>query len=448
MDDPPSTAGSQTTMEAFEAALGEDAYSKRMPLGLTFEEIIKNKTAPVRLPPCHPSPPLPITNPPPHQPCSLSDFMDYLVYVSHSAEDLQFFLWYYHYIHRWSLLLPRQKLLSPAWGAPPSASPTRRFIPFTGGGPPPSSKFTKLLPLLDGPPSSPTDFLLTEKPLPTTTCTDFSFPPPSPPPPSSPNTKPAPDWFTVQPFRSELCGIVKHYLRENTPRQLDLSESDRASCLRAAPRTTHPSALLPAFLAVEHRLRHKHHPSFVRWTRSNANPASMIFLRVVGGLVFLLGCGLDAVLILTAPSVSPFLRLLCILLWWPGLAVFLAACKSLCLLLFLRGVRELRPWEMFPGDEEDKGEDKGGEKGDADPLRKGSLRTFGPKNDCSQERWAVMYRARPVWKKVLDETRPVMNPGLRALQERTIFKCVLWAGMGSAVLAVGSLFVPSMGVIG
>lgn len=59
MDDAPSTAGSQTTMEAFEAALGEDAYSKRMPLGLTFEEIIKNKTAPVRPPPLpsQPSPP-------------------------------------------------------------------------------------------------------------------------------------------------------------------------------------------------------------------------------------------------------------------------------------------------------------------------------------------------------------------------------------------------------
>ncbi|KAK0741054.1 hypothetical protein B0T18DRAFT_449523 [Schizothecium vesticola] len=424
--DKPSTPDCQTTMEAFEAALGEDAYTKRMPPGLTFEEIIKNKTAP---------------------PCSLSDFMDYLVYVEHSAEDLQFFLWYYHYLQRWSQLLPRQKLLSPAWGAPPSASSSpRRFIPFTG--PPPSSKITKLLPLLDGPPASPTDFLLTEKPLPTTTCTDFSFPPPSPPPPSSPPPTKAPDWFTVQPFRSELCGIVKHYLREGTPRELTLTASDRAACLRAAPRTTHPSGLLPAFLAVEHRLRHKHHPAFVRWTRSNANPASMIFLRTLGALVFLAGCGLDAVLILCpGGSTSPFLRLLCILLWWPGLAVFLAACKSLCLLLYLRGVRELRPWEMFPDEETAEAVPAGGEKGDADPLRKGSLRTFGPRNDCSQERWAVMYRARPVWKKVMDETRPVMNPGLRALQERTIFKCVLWAGMGSALLAVGSLFVPSMGVI-
>lgn len=60
MDDPPSTAGSQTTMEAFEAALGEDAYAKRMPPGLTFEEIIKNKTAPVRHPPpSHHNPPPP-----------------------------------------------------------------------------------------------------------------------------------------------------------------------------------------------------------------------------------------------------------------------------------------------------------------------------------------------------------------------------------------------------
>lgn len=49
------------------------------------------------------------------QPCSLNDFMDYLVYEEQNAEALQFFLWYIDYIERWSRLLPRQKALSPPW---------------------------------------------------------------------------------------------------------------------------------------------------------------------------------------------------------------------------------------------------------------------------------------------------------------------------------------------
>lgn len=41
--------------------------------------------------------------------------MDYLVFVEHDAECLQFFLWYIDYAERWSRLLPRQRFLSPRW---------------------------------------------------------------------------------------------------------------------------------------------------------------------------------------------------------------------------------------------------------------------------------------------------------------------------------------------
>lgn len=41
--------------------------------------------------------------------------MDYLVYVAHNAEPLQFFVWYCDYVERWSQLLPRQKSLAPVW---------------------------------------------------------------------------------------------------------------------------------------------------------------------------------------------------------------------------------------------------------------------------------------------------------------------------------------------
>ncbi len=59
--------------------------------------------------------------------------MDYLFYVEHNAENLQFFLWYCDYVQLWSTLLPRQKALSLIWdpekaGEPPAAS---RFIRYS-----------------------------------------------------------------------------------------------------------------------------------------------------------------------------------------------------------------------------------------------------------------------------------------------------------------------------
>ena len=39
--------------------------------------------------------------------------MDYLVYVEHSAENLQFYLWYQDYVRRWKALSADQRALSP-----------------------------------------------------------------------------------------------------------------------------------------------------------------------------------------------------------------------------------------------------------------------------------------------------------------------------------------------
>jgi len=41
--------------------------------------------------------------------------MDYLLYVAHDAESLQFFLWYRDYCRRFDALEPAQKQLSPEW---------------------------------------------------------------------------------------------------------------------------------------------------------------------------------------------------------------------------------------------------------------------------------------------------------------------------------------------
>jgi L-rhamnose mutarotase len=41
--------------------------------------------------------------------------MDYLVYVEHNAENLQFYLWYKSYVRRFNELPEKEKALSPEW---------------------------------------------------------------------------------------------------------------------------------------------------------------------------------------------------------------------------------------------------------------------------------------------------------------------------------------------
>lgn len=41
--------------------------------------------------------------------------MDYLIYIEHNAENLQFFLWYKNYCQRWEQLRETDRKLSPEW---------------------------------------------------------------------------------------------------------------------------------------------------------------------------------------------------------------------------------------------------------------------------------------------------------------------------------------------
>lgn len=41
--------------------------------------------------------------------------MDYLVYIEHNAENLQFYLWYRDYVQRSNMLSENEKTLSPKW---------------------------------------------------------------------------------------------------------------------------------------------------------------------------------------------------------------------------------------------------------------------------------------------------------------------------------------------
>ncbi len=49
------------------------------------------------------------------QPCTTRDFMNYLVYIEHAAENLQFFLWYRDYTKRFSEQPANERALAPIW---------------------------------------------------------------------------------------------------------------------------------------------------------------------------------------------------------------------------------------------------------------------------------------------------------------------------------------------
>lgn len=50
--------------------------------------------------------------------------MDYLVYVSHDAENLQFWIWLQRYTAKFNALAPSEQALSPPYSAPEAVQPT------------------------------------------------------------------------------------------------------------------------------------------------------------------------------------------------------------------------------------------------------------------------------------------------------------------------------------
>lgn len=51
------------------------------------------------------------------QPCTTRDFLNYLIYIEHAAENLQFFLWFNDYVKRFNNLPAKEQALAPIWSA-------------------------------------------------------------------------------------------------------------------------------------------------------------------------------------------------------------------------------------------------------------------------------------------------------------------------------------------
>ncbi|KAK1990793.1 hypothetical protein LX36DRAFT_663900 [Colletotrichum falcatum] len=402
---------------------------KWIPPQLAFEEVIRNNTA---------------------SPCSLNDFMDFLVYVEQDAEPLQFFLWYCGYINSWTTqLTSEQRALAPRWD--PDRSRTLAPGERRANN---SSKLSSILDMLDEENDRrvnrmggsrhkrnasvapkflyPTmSVIKEEKDEEGREAADFEAAPSS------------------QPFRADMDAITNHYITLDAPRRLNLTKDDRNAVLAATAITTHPSALLLAFEKAEAILRGKLHPDFIRYSMANANRATTRLLRLLGCLLLVLGLALDVVLVLS--PVSRYYRLLSTPLLFAGLAILVAALDGVSLSLYLLRRRQIRPWEVPDDIEAGTGAEKHHRRkatpesvaGAVDPLRKPSLQTLGPANVFSGEDWVAAYERRRFWRLLFERKSGSQNEHLRILQHGVVAGAVLWATLTTAGLGVGSVFIPS-----
>jgi hypothetical protein len=416
-----------------------------IPPALSFDRIIDGGTCP---------------------PCTVRDFMNYLIYVERSAENLQFFLWYRSYCERFKQIPEAEQHLSPEWTPAQeedaaaqiqkeaaSASKHRRgqqspvaaalfkgtdfekaalkdSVTTVGSGIDPFST-----PPLT-PPSWDQDSLYTTSQWGTNTVTngtintDFTSE-------SSYRalageaytTAGANQPFTIQPFRNEVDRIIATYIMDRAPRQLNLSAKEQKTLLHALSTTTHPSAFRSVAACVESSLRHQAHPNFIRWSICNGNPARVSFARFLGVAAITLSTVLA--IVLTLSKAPRGYRALAAIGWMIGVSTMVAAAKGMCIVLHGLHHRHLRPWELFVTDEEEKEvQEKRGSK---------SFETVSERNSYEDEPWVVKYNKRNLIRKVFDREVWVQEPMLRQIQDTIFIQSILCAFVASA--AATALFV-------
>lgn len=271
--------------------------------------------------------------------------MDFLKYIEHSAENLQFYLWYKDYEQRFNKLPESERMLSPEWtqeqedaeaatyrtalkkktlaaeaqailkkqNLPSSEELTAEHekSPFgdddSGEKSSLESGSTKRPP--SGVTSARTQYSETAK---------HAF--------EDAGAKFQP--FTIQPFREEMSRIITIYITEGASRQLNLSSRERTALLHALEVTTHPSAYRNVFKTVEWTLRRQAHPNFIRWSICNGNRPRVIFARGLG-IAGIIG-GILTGLLITLSSAGRGWRVLALIPFMIGISTLIAAWKGMC----------------------------------------------------------------------------------------------------------------------
>ncbi|KAH7158076.1 hypothetical protein B0J13DRAFT_188022 [Dactylonectria estremocensis] len=385
---------------------GQSGHSAGIPDSLAFDKIINGGTCP---------------------PMTVRDFMTYLIYVEHAAENLQFYLWYKNYEKRFNEANTTDTKLAPEWTQAMQDDAVAKIRKENADNIRKEPKGTDIFKgtdfekhgsdkLVDGanpfhtpPQSSRSD----EGSMYTASHVAASSNP------SSYQTQASEAFqaagvrqpFTIQPFREEINRIIANYIMDDAPRQLNLSAPEQKAALQALSHTTHPSAFRGIFKTIDSSLRRQAHPNFVRWSICNGNPARVFFARALG--VGLIIGGLVLGIILTLSKAARGYRALAAIALVLGISTLVAAYKGMCVVLHGMHHRHIRPWELFVD----------GERGDS--LDKRSFDSFSSCNSYEDEPWVVKYKKRNVVRKVFDREVWIQEPALRQIQDTIFIQSIL-----------------------
>ncbi|ODH44930.1 hypothetical protein ACO22_00553 [Paracoccidioides brasiliensis] len=398
-------------------------------------------------------------------PCTLRDFMNYLIYVERNAENLQFFLWHRDYARRFYLIAESQRQLSPEWtGKKSPKADVHAVQPTTNDQTPPSPDVTAVTiepqstytapPGTGIPTSDDPDRTLRTPPV--TDGLDCGSSPPaeemgaeySANEAAKKTTNEAPqaaeetrskcnnrslvDPIIAQPFRKEISKIYATYIANGASRQLNLTSKERENLMGAMECTTHPSAFKQVVDQVEWTLRHHSHPNFIRWTLNNCNRHRVLAARILSSTTMLLG--LIAGLLPIFSSATRAWRALSALVLLPGLIIFLTSCNGSCILFLFLNRRHLHPWELFSDEDEDTLEKLG--------VDSKAFDSTGESNSYEDEPWIPRYRRRNFFEKVFDPDTRIQDPVLRRMHFMILLRISIASAVITAILVTIFVSVP------
>ncbi|KAF9871902.1 hypothetical protein CkaCkLH20_10534 [Colletotrichum karsti] len=402
---------------------GKSTTPAGIPESLAFDKIINGGTCP---------------------PCTVRDFMNYLIYIELAAENLQFFLWHRDYTNRFQEAKTTDLALAPEWTSTQENEILQQLF---------KEKSERMRKKPGQEIFKGTDF---EKKGPVAAVIDdgnpFSTPPRTPNDQESVYTGSngvsnadsyrsqaseafaavgAKQPFTIQPFREEIDRVVATYIMDGSPRQLNLSAKDRDATLHALANTTHPSACRIALKVVEDSLRKQAHPNFIRWSICNGNPARVFFARALG--VSLIAIAFVVAILITLSRAGRGWRALAAIGWVLGISTLVAAYKGMCVVLHGMHHRHVRPWELFVDEESE------------EERRKTSFESIGSSNSFESEPWIVKYEKRNVIRKIFDREVWIEEPALRTIQDTIFLQAMLCALLIGGILTAIFVAIPHRG---
>ncbi|KAM0133159.1 hypothetical protein ACHAP3_006088 [Botrytis cinerea] len=391
-------------------------FSQGIPDALTFDKIINGGTCP---------------------PMTVREFMNYLEFIEHAPENLQFFLWFRDYTSRFEKSKPCNPFSTP----PATASSERQASSSSECQNDSAVGFD--------------DAAYDKRPMTTLAVkTTIDSPPRVTAPWETGFDKEAKSLMEVRPaaqdsyssiaqqtfsragipipdinlpYRDEIDRIIAIYIADNGPRQLNLSSRQRTTLLERLSTTTHPTAFQPIVETVESSLRHQAHPNFIRWSICNGNKPRQMFAKGLG--VALIIFGFLYAILTTLSNMSRGWRAFSALFWILGISTLYAAFRGMCVVLHGLHHRHLRPWELWESEDSAMYLD--------DTSGSGKYEEYP---------WVKKYEKRFVIRKIFDREVWVQEPALRQIQD-IIFLQSLLVGTGVAVvLTIIFLAVPRGGL--